>query len=356
MTAKPKYILLVGALLCFQCFVSGWSFWKPQPPSPSSATFSPDGQHLVFPIEENSKRNIYQIRIDGSGLTRLTTSPSRDSYPAYSPDGTKIVFSRILTSKYSDPSSLYLMNSDGTNVARLTSDTAADMAPFFSPDGQLIYFVRAKWFGHRSPLVSSSWKKKDIYSIKPDGSDLKAITHESFYGMSSPSISWDGKEILASLTVAKKMDSLWIIPIDRPKKMWLLEPNWKGYFRQNNPKRLAKASADQYFHGPQFSPDKKSLIFNWAETTDNKRGYYIYEIYIMDLESHSIRKLTHLNRCVTAPYFSANGKEIVFLFDPSWPRGKDPDELWMMNSDGTNPHRIPIDLKNCVNCHDQDQP
>ena len=45
------------------------------------------------------------------------------------------------------------------------------------------------------------------------------------------------------------------------------------------------------------------------------------------------------------PITLPNGKEIVFLFDPRWPKGGGPYELWLVNSDGTNPHRINIDLQ-----------
>ena len=56
---------------------------------------------------------------NGTGQTRLTNNPAWDTAPAWSPDGTKILF----TSLRDDPMSpaLYVMNADGSNPTRVTS-------------------------------------------------------------------------------------------------------------------------------------------------------------------------------------------------------------------------------------------
>jgi Tol biopolymer transport system component len=47
----------------------------------SGAHFSPDGQRITFPAcFGNPRRDVYTIRLDGTGLTRLTNTPDIDEY------------------------------------------------------------------------------------------------------------------------------------------------------------------------------------------------------------------------------------------------------------------------------------
>ena len=67
----------------------------------------------------------------------------------------------------------------------------------------------------------------------------------------------------------------------------------------------------------------------------------------MNLSSGEVKKITNLESYLAYPYFSPDGEEIVFLSDF---KRNGSYELWLVNSDGTNPHRVNVDLKNCVNC------
>jgi TolB protein len=89
--------------------------------------WSPDGNKLVFTgtnIDE-FQNAVYTINVDGSNLTRIDNTTGGwfvNQYPSWSPDGTKILFSR--------DSDLFTVNPDGTGLTQLTSgprdDTAAD--------------------------------------------------------------------------------------------------------------------------------------------------------------------------------------------------------------------------------------
>jgi TolB protein len=54
---------------------------------------------------------------DGTHPHRLTTNPAKDSYPSWSPDGTKIAFSSDRRGQLD----AYVMNADGTNQHRITT-------------------------------------------------------------------------------------------------------------------------------------------------------------------------------------------------------------------------------------------
>ena len=84
---------------------------------------SPDGARIVFhwygPSDSDSQ--IYIVDSDGTNLQQLTNSSGIKWYPIWSPDGTKIAFSR-----YDGPLSIFTMNPDGTDIARITTDPGVD--------------------------------------------------------------------------------------------------------------------------------------------------------------------------------------------------------------------------------------
>lgn len=98
--------------------------------------WSPDGAKIVFYSDRDGASEIYVMNADGPGQTRLTNNPSQDLLPALSPDGAKIAFvsNRDGTDLW-DPSAheIYVMNADGSNQTRLTNNTWADSSPTWSP-------------------------------------------------------------------------------------------------------------------------------------------------------------------------------------------------------------------------------
>ncbi len=102
------------------------------------AVWSPDSAQIVFSQLDGE---ISMVNVDGSGLTRL----GRKGFtPAMSPDGNKIVFvvtEKTLNPRKHGPDNLYLMDSDGSNYVRLTSSPTDEGSPAWSPDGKKIVFV-----------------------------------------------------------------------------------------------------------------------------------------------------------------------------------------------------------------------
>jgi TolB protein len=121
------------------------------------ADWSPDGTKIVFtrdPVSDGVPSNpgidypakeIYVMNADGTGLTRLTFDSYEERAPAWSPDGEHIVFmARIGTrgANIGQKFEICIMNADGTNLVRLTDNALFDATPTWSPDGQKIVFHR----------------------------------------------------------------------------------------------------------------------------------------------------------------------------------------------------------------------
>lgn len=104
---------------------------------------------------------IYTIKADGTGLTRLTNNGGDDRNPAWSPNASKIAFA----SDGGVPLGhlhLFVMNPDGTGVKQLTFGTHEDQ-PAWSPDGSRIAF-----FGNTGSYPA-------VFVMNADGTNIKEL-------------------------------------------------------------------------------------------------------------------------------------------------------------------------------------
>ncbi len=94
--------------------------------------WSPDGKKIVYfsMIEGVQKQDIYIMDADGSGVQQLTNNPnSVDEDPVWSPDGIQIAFQSDRDGNYE----IYLMELDGGNQRRLTNNSAGEYWPAWRP-------------------------------------------------------------------------------------------------------------------------------------------------------------------------------------------------------------------------------
>jgi Tol biopolymer transport system component len=86
---------------------------------------------IVFVSARDGNNEIYTSNTDGSNIIRLTNDPGYDDYPAWSPDGIRIAFTRNRN--------LFIMNADGSNVVQRTFSGSCQ-GPTWSPDGTKIAY------------------------------------------------------------------------------------------------------------------------------------------------------------------------------------------------------------------------
>jgi dipeptidyl aminopeptidase/acylaminoacyl peptidase len=107
---------------------------------------SPDGQSIAVAYG-GPWDAIYALDRFGKGLTKLIGGGNFDGNPAWSPDGTKLAFRRLTHGPYGDVGRIFVVNRDGTGLRELTPDDSSrnpfDSDPSWSPDGTRLLFSRS---------------------------------------------------------------------------------------------------------------------------------------------------------------------------------------------------------------------
>ena len=177
-----------------------------RPLEPAEPAWSPDGEKIAFTAGvrftvgmDKPHVDIYLVNVDGSGVTQLTRDSGSNGSPAWSPDGKQIAF--VSNRDADGKSRIWIMNADGSNQRILFNNQNAGGPelhggqPAWSPDGTKILFTAFQPCGGRGAV--------SIYVTNIDGTNTQRLTNDSktcaWY--SSPKWSPDGTKILASLSV-----------------------------------------------------------------------------------------------------------------------------------------------------------
>jgi Tol biopolymer transport system component len=167
--------------------------------------WSPDGQWVVFGVGQwftqrgKGRAKLMRVKRDGSGLEQLTDdSIFNAGFPSYSADGKEVAF-RVAGP---DPTSATLsgisvLNLETRKVRQLTQ--GYDNLPIWSPDGSRIMFTRGV------KIDGTKWSNFDIFTIRPDGTDLRRLTTSE---ASDGHAVWtnDGKQILWNSAISGYRD------------------------------------------------------------------------------------------------------------------------------------------------------
>jgi Tol biopolymer transport system component len=173
------------------------------------ASFSRDGQWVVFTSERDGlgESNIYRVRIDGTGLQRLTDHIAVDDAAVFSPtDPDTIAFVSSRDGARWGTANIWTLKISTGELRNVTGALPFDPAkphgyfrPSWSPDGKWLAFSSdsgTDWRGHDLPNGWERTQESSIYVIRPDGSGLKRVATHPGYAEGSPAWSPDGNSLV----------------------------------------------------------------------------------------------------------------------------------------------------------------
>lgn len=291
---------------------------------PASSVASIDDS-LALPSEKHL-RNIRQLTFGGENA---------EAY--FSGNGRQLIFQSKRDGRECDQ--IYTMNVDGTNVRMVSTGDGRTTCSYFFPTKRRILFSSTHAAAKECPpkpdysrgYVWPIYPSYDIFTAKPDGSDLKQLTRTAGYDAEA-TFSTDGRKIVFTSMRDGDLD---IYTMDASGK---------------NVRRLTNEVG--YDGGPFFSRDGKQIVYrSYHPKTEKEIERYkqklredlieptVFEIWVMNADGSNKRQVTHAGAASFAPYFLPDGKRIIFASNMNDPKGRNFD-LYVINVDGTGLERI----------------
>jgi Tol biopolymer transport system component len=208
-------------------------------------SWSPDGTKIAytrFDDEFDAEGDIWVMDADGGNQTQLTTSTDPEFQADWSPDGTQLVYAaftagEIITSQ----ADIFVMNADGTNSTNITHADTDEIDPAWSPLGDRIAFAGVRV----EEGVGGFW---ELVTMNPDGTDQVALTvpHAPGYEDRYPDWSPDGTKLVWMAQPNEPCCEVWDV--------WAMNADGSG---QTN--LTADNPATDWF--PAWSPDGTLITF-----------------------------------------------------------------------------------------------
>jgi Tol biopolymer transport system component len=326
-----------------------------------NASFSSDGQWVVFTSERDGSADIFRVRTNGVGLERLTEDPAYDDQAALSPDGRSLAF---VSSRGSGSTDIYVLDLETRRLRNLTNAPGGDFRPSWSPDGRQLAFSSDRGTSFRSsPGRWEHVQAATVYVVGVDGQGLRKLSNgKQFAG--SPKWSPDGARVVFyELDVADTFNARLL---DQQPKLQSrivsvdvatgsrtehasgaglrVSPQFVGtaaiaYLAKSGQSATLVLGAGRTgsvgdFANPAWSPDGRHVVYQsgWIATIQEPRS-----------PGHPIAGSDPRFELVYAsgfPAVSPDGRQLVVSERTARGRPDDRTALAVWETDGTNPRRI----------------
>ncbi len=289
--------------------------------------------------------HVYMLASDGSGRTLVSAPPAGGDYhhPTVSPDGTRILFDRML-GDFGDR--IMVVNTDGSGLRDIThgctDHACGDDHPAWSPSGTRIAFERFTGVFHRGGYCCAH-ASIGIWIANADGTHPHQLTQlqpGSGWEDHAPSFSPDGRRLL----FMRDGDG----PRTNRSSIWTIAVNG------THPRLVYRLPYDRPGGGgnARWSPDGSRILFSDNCLYESCRPVpaFVPQVFTIRPDGTDLHQLTH-GTGGTHPAWSPDGHWIVLLRPVDNPTTACPwgprHELYVMKANGTAIRRITTSANVC---------
>src|SRR3989440_3909625 len=280
----------------------------------AEAYFSGDGRQLIFQSKRDGRPcdQIYEMNADGSDVRMVSTGKGRTTCSYFFPNGRRILFSSTHLASPDCPQppdyshgyvwavypayDIFTARPDGSDLKRLTTTPGYDAESTFSVDGRKIVFT------------SMRDGDLDIYTMDADGRNVKRLTNELGYD-GGPFFSRDGKHIVYRANHPQTPAE-----IERYKQLLarnLIEPNaleiWVMDADGRNKHQVTGLDVGSF--APYFMPDGRRGIFSSNYPDIHSRDF---NLFVVNTDGTNLEQVTFNPTFDGFPVFSPDGRKLVF--------------------------------------------
>jgi Tol biopolymer transport system component len=232
----------------------------------------------------------------------------------------------------------YVMRVDGSQARRISTAAGKTTCGYFYDHDRRVFFASTHGTSADCPPrpdMSQGYvwglDDYDIYSTRPDGSDLQRLTNTPGYDAEG-TLSPDGRTI--------------VFTSERDGDLDIYTMNTDG----SNVRRLTTELG--YDGGPFFSHDGTKIVYRafHPETPEEQASYRDLlarhlvrpsrmELWVMNADGSDRHRITNLGGANFAPYFTPDDRQIIFASNYRNPRGRNFD-LFLVNPDGTGLEQV----------------